>query len=40
MIFTEETTATSPIDDYNYDEATVGLYYNFFEEISVESPSN
>ena len=28
------------IDDYNYDEATVGLYYNFFEEISVESPSN
>ena len=36
--FTEETLATSPIDDYNYDEATVGLFYNFFEQTSVESP--
>ena len=23
---------------YNYDEATVGLYFSYFEEISVESP--
>ena len=23
---------------YNYDEATVGLYFIYFEEISVESP--
>ena len=27
-------------DYYNYDEATVGLYFSYFEEISVESPSN
>ena len=25
---------------YNYDEATVGLYFSYFEEISVESPFN
>ena len=25
---------------YNYDEATVGLYFIYFEEISVESPIN
>ena len=23
---------------YNYDEATVGLYFSYFKEISVESP--
>ena len=26
------------IDYYKYDEATVGLYFIYFEEISVESP--
>ena len=28
------------IDYYNYEEATVGLYFIYFEEISVESPIN
>ena len=27
-------------DYYNYDEATVGLYFTYFKEISVEGPIN
>ena len=32
------TTADGPAVYYNYDEATVGLFFIYFEEISVESP--
>ena len=32
------TTADESVVYYNYDEATVGLYFIYFEEISVESP--
>ena len=28
------------IDYYNYNKATVGIYFIYFEEISVESPIN
>ena len=32
------TTADGPAVYYNYDEATVGLFFIYFKEISVESP--